>query len=88
VAQPLGDLGAICRAADALLYVDTATTLGVSAEPVDDWQADIVTAGLQKCMAGPPGSAPITLSDRAAMSSAGWLARRKPALDPHRLQRL
>jgi (S)-ureidoglycine-glyoxylate aminotransferase len=33
---------------------------------VDAWGADIVTAGLQKCMGGPSGSAPITISDRAA----------------------
>jgi (S)-ureidoglycine-glyoxylate aminotransferase len=28
--------------------------------------ADIVTGGLQKCLGGPSGSAPITISDRAA----------------------
>ncbi|TBR36015.1 alanine--glyoxylate aminotransferase family protein, partial [Marinomonas agarivorans] len=28
------------------------------------WQVDAVTVGLQKCLGGPSGSAPITLSDR------------------------
>ena len=41
-------------------------TLGGMDVAVDAWDVDIVTAGLQKCMGGPSGSAPITLSDRAA----------------------
>jgi (S)-ureidoglycine-glyoxylate aminotransferase len=32
--------------------------------PVDDWQIDAVSAGLQKCLSGPPGIAPITFNDR------------------------
>jgi (S)-ureidoglycine-glyoxylate aminotransferase len=36
------------------------------AAPVDAWGADIVTAGLQKCLGGPSGSGPITISERAA----------------------
>jgi (S)-ureidoglycine-glyoxylate aminotransferase len=31
----------------------------------DDWNLDVVSAGLQKCLGGPPGSAPLTLNDRA-----------------------
>jgi len=65
MAQPLADLGRICRANDVLLYVDATATLGGMDLPVDDWQLDVVTAGLQKCMAGPSGSAPLTLNDRA-----------------------
>jgi (S)-ureidoglycine-glyoxylate aminotransferase len=66
MAQPLEDIGAICRRHDALLYVDATATLGGMAVPVDAWGADLVSAGLQKCLGGPAGSAPITLSDRAA----------------------
>lgn len=66
MAQPIEDIGAICRQHGALLYVDATATLGGMAVPVDAWGADIVSAGLQKCLGGPPGSAPITLSDRAA----------------------
>lgn len=66
IAQPIEAIGEICRRHDALLYVDATATLGGMSVPVDKWQADIVTAGLQKCMGGPSGSAPITLSDRAA----------------------
>jgi (S)-ureidoglycine-glyoxylate aminotransferase len=64
MAQPLADIGAVCRAHDALLYVDATATLGGMPVEVDAWQLDAVTAGLQKCLSGPPGSAPITFNDR------------------------
>jgi (S)-ureidoglycine-glyoxylate aminotransferase len=66
MAQPIAPLGEICRRFDALLYVDATATLGGMPVPVDAWGADIVSAGLQKCLGGPSGSAPITLSDKAA----------------------
>jgi (S)-ureidoglycine-glyoxylate aminotransferase len=65
MAQPLQELGALCRAHDALLYVDATATLGGMDLPADAWQLDVVSAGLQKCLAGPSGSAPLTLNERA-----------------------
>ncbi|OGA55674.1 MAG: aminotransferase V [Betaproteobacteria bacterium RIFCSPLOWO2_12_FULL_65_14] len=65
MAQPLQELGKLCRAHDALLYVDATATLGGMDLPVDAWQLDVVSAGLQKCLAGPSGSAPLTLNERA-----------------------
>ena len=65
-AQPMAEIGALCRRYDALLYVDATATLAGMPVPVDAWGADLVTAGLQKCLGGPSGSAPITVSDRAA----------------------
>jgi (S)-ureidoglycine-glyoxylate aminotransferase len=70
MAQPLAEIGALCRKHDALCYVDATATLGGMDLPVDAWQLDAVTAGLQKCLGGPSGSAPITLSDRAAAAIA------------------
>lgn len=66
MAQPLDGLGALCREAGALLYVDATATIGGMELATDRWGADIVTGGLQKCLGGPSGSAPITISDRAA----------------------
>ncbi|RKR07495.1 (S)-ureidoglycine-glyoxylate aminotransferase [Kushneria sinocarnis] len=63
--QPLADIGAICRAHDVLFYSDATASLAGNPLPVDEWQLDAVTAGLQKCLAGPSGSAPTTLSKRA-----------------------
>ena len=66
MAQPLAGLGALCRAAGALSYVDATATIGGMAIEADLWGVDVVTGGLQKCLGGPSGSAPITISDRAA----------------------
>lgn len=66
MAQPLAEIGAICRRHDVLLYVDATASIGGMDLPVDAWQIDAVTVGLQKCLAGPPGTAPITLNDRIA----------------------
>ncbi|MBC9734988.1 pyridoxal-phosphate-dependent aminotransferase family protein [Nocardioides marmotae] len=63
--QPLADLGEICRRHDALLYCDATASLGGNAFATDAWGLDVVTAGLQKCLGGPSGSAPITISERA-----------------------
>jgi (S)-ureidoglycine---glyoxylate transaminase len=66
MAQPLAEIGAICRKHDALLYVDATASIGGMDLPVDAWGIDAVTVGLQKCLSGPPGTAPITLNDRIA----------------------
>ena len=66
MAQPLAEIGAACREFDALLYVDATATLGGNPLEVDAWQLDAVTAGLQKCLSGPPGSAPTTINGRVA----------------------
>ncbi|MFV0632536.1 pyridoxal-phosphate-dependent aminotransferase family protein [Demequina sp.] len=66
VAQPLEGLGELCERHGALLYVDATATLGGNEFRVDEWRIDAATAGLQKCLGGPSGSAPVTFSDRAA----------------------
>ncbi|GAA4734217.1 alanine--glyoxylate aminotransferase family protein [Nocardioides endophyticus] len=63
--QPLADLGEICRRHDVLLYCDATASLGGNEFEADTWGMDVVTAGLQKCLGGPSGSAPITISGRA-----------------------
>jgi (S)-ureidoglycine---glyoxylate transaminase len=65
MAQPLSGLGNFCRKSDAILYVDATATLGGMDLQTDAWQLDVVSAGLQKCLGGPPGSAPLTLNERA-----------------------
>ena len=62
--QPLDEIGAICRAHDVLLYVDATASIVGNPLPVDAWKIDAVTAGLQKCLGGPSGSAPVTLNER------------------------
>ena len=64
--QPLEGLGALCRSAGAFSYVDATATIGGMEIAADRWGVDVVTGGLQKCLGGPSGSAPITISERAA----------------------
>ena len=63
--QPLEDIGAICARHGVLFYSDATASLGGNAFDADAWGLDAATAGLQKCLGGPSGSSPITLSDRA-----------------------
>jgi alanine-glyoxylate transaminase / serine-glyoxylate transaminase / serine-pyruvate transaminase len=50
---------------DALLLVDTVTSLGGIEVDVDAWSVDIAYSGTQKCLGVPPGLSPFTVSDRA-----------------------
>jgi len=63
--QPLDEVGAICAKHGVLFYTDATASLGGNAFEADAWGLDAATAGLQKCLGGPSGSAPLTLSDRA-----------------------
>jgi (S)-ureidoglycine-glyoxylate aminotransferase len=66
MAQPLDGFGDLCARAGALSYVDATATIGGMEVAADRWGVDIVSGGLQKCLGGPSGSAPISISDRAA----------------------
>jgi (S)-ureidoglycine---glyoxylate transaminase len=66
--QPLAGLGELCHRYGAMLQVDATASCGGTPLPADAWAIDAVTAGLQKCLAGPSGIAPITLSNRMAES--------------------
>jgi alanine-glyoxylate transaminase / serine-glyoxylate transaminase / serine-pyruvate transaminase len=50
---------------EALLLVDTVTSLGGIEVAVDRWGIDISYSGTQKCLGVPPGLSPLTLSGRA-----------------------
>ncbi|MDX2376304.1 alanine--glyoxylate aminotransferase family protein [Microbacterium sp. LRZ72] len=63
--QPLDEVGVLCAKHGALFYTDATASLGGNPFEADAWGLDAATAGLQKCLGGPSGSAPITLSERA-----------------------
>jgi (S)-ureidoglycine-glyoxylate aminotransferase len=65
LAQPLAEIGALCEKNGVILYTDATASLGGNDFETDRWGVDVATAGLQKCLGGPSGSAPITLSERA-----------------------
>jgi alanine-glyoxylate transaminase / serine-glyoxylate transaminase / serine-pyruvate transaminase len=50
---------------DALLLVDTVTSLGGIEVAIDAWDVDLAYSGTQKCLGVPPGLSPLTVSPRA-----------------------
>ncbi|MCP2232183.1 (S)-ureidoglycine-glyoxylate aminotransferase [Erwinia aphidicola] len=60
--QPLEELGAICKKYGVLFYTDATASLAGNALETDAWGLDAVSAGMQKCLCGPSGTSPITLS--------------------------
>lgn len=66
MAQPFDGLGEVCRETGTLFYSDTTASLTGNPFHVDNLGLDAISSGLQKCMSGPPGTSPVTLSDRAA----------------------
>ncbi len=55
----------LAREAGCLTIVDTVTSLAGTPVLVDQWGADAVYAGTQKCLSCAPGLSPVTFSDRA-----------------------
>lgn len=62
--QPLADLGKICQQYGVLFYTDATASLGGNELETDAWGLDAVSAGMQKCLGGPSGTAPITISSQ------------------------
>ncbi|WP_296666074.1 aminotransferase class V-fold PLP-dependent enzyme, partial [Demequina sp.] len=63
--QPFEGLRELCERFDCLLYADVTASIGGNPFLTDEWGVDAATAGLQKCLGGPSGSAPATFSARA-----------------------
>jgi alanine-glyoxylate transaminase/serine-glyoxylate transaminase/serine-pyruvate transaminase len=63
--QPMEEIASLVHESGALLIVDCVTSLGGLPVPVDQWKADAVYSGTQKCLSCPPGLAPVTFSERA-----------------------
>ena len=66
VCSDVEQLCALAAAAGCLTIVDAVTALGGIPLKVDEWGADVVYSGTQKCLSCPPGISLITFSDRAA----------------------
>ncbi|BBP43911.1 pyridoxal-phosphate-dependent aminotransferase family protein [Thiosulfativibrio zosterae] len=62
--QPLEELGAICQRYGVLFYSDATASIAGNPFKTDAWGLDAVSVGLQKCLGGPSGSAPVTFSER------------------------
>ncbi|MEE8308067.1 MAG: alanine--glyoxylate aminotransferase family protein [Gammaproteobacteria bacterium] len=63
------DAAELCKLAqsfDCMTIVDAVTSLGGIDVNVDEWGADAVYSGTQKCLSCVPGISPVTFSDQAA----------------------
>jgi len=58
-------LVALAHAHDCLAVVDAVTAVGGVPVGVDEWGADAVYTGTQKCLSCPPGLSPVTFGERA-----------------------
>jgi aspartate aminotransferase-like enzyme len=71
VLNPLAEIArAVREESDALLLVDTVSSLGGAPVETDAWGLDVVLAGVQKALALPPGLTVFSLSERAAERAA------------------
>ncbi len=68
VRQPMEEIARITKSHDALLMVDTVTSLGGNEVAFDKWDADYAYSATQKCLGCPPGLSPVAVSDRAVKS--------------------
>ncbi|MDQ8205463.1 alanine--glyoxylate aminotransferase family protein [Pelagicoccus sp. SDUM812003] len=64
--QPLAEIGKLCHERGVISYVDATASIAGNELLIGEWKIDVCTAGLQKCLGGPSGSGPITISNRAA----------------------
>jgi aspartate aminotransferase-like enzyme len=66
VLTPIAELARVVREeSDALLLVDTVSSLAAAPVETDAWDLDFVFAGVQKGIAAPPGLTVFTFSERA-----------------------
>jgi alanine-glyoxylate transaminase/serine-glyoxylate transaminase/serine-pyruvate transaminase len=75
VLQPVEEIAAAAKAANALVILDCVTSLGGLPVEIDAWGIDFAYSGSQKCLGAPPGLAPIAVSARA---EAAVKARKTP----------
>ncbi|XP_068599458.1 alanine--glyoxylate and serine--pyruvate aminotransferase a [Brachionichthys hirsutus] len=88
VLHPLDGIGQLCHKYRCLFVVDSVASFGSAPLCMDQQEIDIVYTGSQKVLNAPPGTAPISFSERACQKifnrktkpssfalDLGWLAR-------------
>ena len=64
VLQPdVAELTRLAHEHEAVVILDTVTSLGGVELRVDEWEVDVAYSGAQKCLSCPPGASPLTLTD-------------------------
>ena len=70
ICQPLEGIGDLCQDHDALLLVDTVTSLGAVPLFLDAWKIDLAYSCSQKGLSCPPGLGPFSMGPRAEQKLA------------------
>jgi alanine-glyoxylate transaminase/serine-glyoxylate transaminase/serine-pyruvate transaminase len=65
VLNPVQDIAAVANEFEVPLILDAVSSLGGVPLPVDAWGIDVCATVANKCLACPPGVAPISISQRA-----------------------
>lgn len=63
--NPVRELGPICRRHGAVTIVDCVSSFGGIELEAEAWQLDLLVAGPQKCLGGPPGMSLVAVSPQA-----------------------
>ncbi|XP_073705151.1 alanine--glyoxylate and serine--pyruvate aminotransferase b [Garra rufa] len=63
--HPMDGIGEICHKHNCLLLVDSVASLGAAPLLMDHQKIDILYTGSQKALNAPPGTAPVSFSERA-----------------------
>lgn len=63
--NPVREIGPIARAHGAVTIVDAVSTFGGIELRPEEWQLDLVVAGPQKCLGGPPGMSLLAINEQA-----------------------
>lgn len=63
--NPVDRIGPICRARGVITIVDAVSSYGGIELRPDEWQLDLIVAGPQKCLGGPPGMSLMAISPEA-----------------------
>lgn len=69
VCQPLRPIADIARTNGALFLVDAVTSVGGIPVNMDDCDVDVCYSATQKCIGGPPGLSPVSVSEAAWSAS-------------------
>ncbi len=65
VLNPLAEIAAVARDLGVPVIADAVSTLGGVPVRVDEWGLDVCVTVINKCLACPPGIAPVSVSSRA-----------------------
>ncbi len=63
--NPVREIGPICRSRGVVTIVDCVSSFGGVELRPQEWQLDLLVAGPQKCLGGPPGMSLMAVSEQA-----------------------